>query len=84
MPATDQRATLTAADFDLPRPLPVGLDVRQAAKIADVGESTMWLAVRSGEVESRRLRGRVIIPTVPFLRLFGIDAAPVPVAPTND
>lgn len=77
MPATDQRVTLTAADFNLPRPLPVGLDVRQAAKIADVGESTMWLAVRSGEIESVKLRGRVIIPTIPFLRLFGIEPSPV-------
>ncbi|QMU98209.1 helix-turn-helix domain-containing protein [Microbacterium esteraromaticum] len=74
MPATVKPAvTLTAADFDLPNPLPVAFDVRDAAPILGVGESTMWLAVRSGEIPSIRIRGRVLIPTVPFLRMFGIE-----------
>lgn len=76
MPAIEKAVvTLTAADFDLPKPLPVAFDVRDAAPILGVGESTMWLAVRSGEVPSVRIRGRVLIPTVPFLRMFGIESS---------
>lgn len=80
------RATvaLTASDFDLPNPLPIGLDVPEAARIARIGVSTMWLAVNAGEIESVKLRGRVIIPTIPFLRLFGIEPTPVVVEHAND
>ncbi|GAB2837405.1 helix-turn-helix domain-containing protein [Microbacterium insulae] len=84
MPANKTAVALTASDFDLPLPLPVGLDVPEAAKIARIGVTTMWLAVNSGEVESVKLRGRVLIPTIPFLRKFGIEPAPVVVEPAND
>ena len=84
MPANKTAVALTASDFDLPKPLPVGLDVPEAAKIARVGVSTMWLAVNSGEIESVKLRGRVIIPTIPFLRKFGIEPTPIVVEHAND
>lgn len=84
MPATQNSAVaLTAADFDLPTPLPVGLDVPEAARIARIGVNTLWLAVRAGEVHSIKVRGRVIIPTLPFLRMFGIEPTPVNIDPSS-
>jgi len=82
-PATDT-PTITPIRLALPDPLPVYFYVPDAAKIAGIGLSTMWLAVNSGEIESVKLRGRVLIPTIPFLRMFGIEPTPVVVERAND
>lgn len=86
MPATQKTAAtqIAALRLDLPDPLPVALSVKQAAKVAHLSESTTWDAVRDGSVESLKLRGRVLIPTVPFLRRFGIEPSPVVFETTAD
>lgn len=79
MPATQKTAatSIAALRLDLPDPLPVALTVKQATKISGISESTFWDAVRDGSVESLKIRGRVLIPTLPFLRRFGIEPSPV-------
>lgn len=51
----------------------LGLSVPTAAKLAGVSPSAMYLAVERGEVASVRLCGRIIVKSVPFMRLFGLD-----------
>lgn len=70
MPATEQIATVR---LNLPDPLPVTLTVPEAAQIVRIGKNTMWDAVNDGSVPSIKLRGRVLIPTVEFLRIFGVE-----------
>lgn len=64
---------VTPVRLNLPDPLPLTLTVPAAADLAGVGKNTMWDAVNAGEVPSIRLRGRVLIPTVRFLELFGVE-----------
>lgn len=61
--------------LNLPDPLPLTLTVPEAAYRAGIGKNTMWDAVNAGEVPSIRLRGRVLIPTVRFLELFGVEVS---------
>lgn len=61
--------------LNLPDPLPLTLGVNTAAEWAGIGKNTMWDAVNAGEVPSIRLRGRVLIPTVRFLELFGVEVS---------
>lgn len=85
MPATQKTtpAAVAALRLDLPDPLPIALSVNQATQIAGVALSTMWEAVRDGSVESIKIRGRVLIPTIPFLKRFGIESSPVSVDPSS-
>lgn len=64
---------VTPVRLNLPDPLPLTLTVPAAADLAGIGKNTMWDAVNAGEVPSIRLRGRVLIPTVRFLELFGVE-----------
>jgi len=86
MPATQKTAAtqIAALRLDLPDPLPVALTVKQGTRIAGVSESTFWDAIRDGSVKSVKLRGRVLIPTLPFLRRFGIEPSPVVFETTAD
>lgn len=79
MPATQNAAAtqVAALRFDLPDPLPVAFTVRQATEITGLGESTMWDAIRDGDIHSVKIRGRVFIPTLPLLRRFGIEPSTV-------
>lgn len=70
MPAHEQIAPVR---LNLPDPLPLTLTVPVAADWAGIGKNTMWAAVNAGEVPSIRLQGRVLIPTVEFLRIFGVE-----------
>jgi len=51
----------------------LGLSVDVAAKLAGVSPSAMYLACERGEVESTRLCGRILVKSVPLMRLFGLD-----------
>jgi len=51
----------------------LALSVPAAAKLAGVSTSAMYLACERGEVESTRLCGRILVKSVPFMRLFGLD-----------
>lgn len=66
---------VTPVRLNLPDPLPLTLTVPAAADLAGIGKNTMWDAVNAGEVPSIRLRGRVLIPTVRFLELFGVEVS---------
>ena len=51
----------------------LGFSVPVAARLAGVSPSAMYLACERGEVESIRLCGRILVKSVPFMRLFGLD-----------
>lgn len=70
MPAHEQIAPVR---LNLPDPLPVTLTVPEAAQIVRIGKNTMWDAVNDGSVPSIKIRGRVLIPTVEFLRIFSVE-----------
>ena len=52
----------------------LGLSVPAAARLAGVSEAKMYQAVATGEVESVRAFGRVLVCAVPFLALFGASS----------
>lgn len=49
----------------------LALSVPAAAKLAGVSEAQMYQAAATGEVESVRAFGRVLVKAVPFLAMFG-------------
>jgi hypothetical protein len=52
----------------------LGLSVPAAARLAGVSEAKMYQAVATGEVQSVRAFGRVLVCAVPFLALFGANS----------
>ena len=48
--------------------------VSTAAMLAGTSVSAMYLACERGEVESTRLCGRILVKSVPFLAMFGVDS----------
>jgi hypothetical protein len=53
--------------------LPLALAVERAARLVGVSRSSMYAAVRRGDVETTRLNGRTVVLTVPLLQRMGID-----------
>jgi len=51
----------------------LGLSVRDAAHLAGLSSSAVYLACERGEIESTRLCGRILVLSVPFMRQFGLD-----------
>lgn len=49
----------------------LALSVPAAARLAGVSSSQMYQAAATGEVESVRAFGRVLVKAVPFLAMFG-------------
>lgn len=52
----------------------LGLSVPAAAALAGVSQAKMYQAVATGEVESVRAFGRVLVCAVPFLAMFGASS----------
>ena len=50
----------------------LALSVPMAARLANVSEAKMYQAAASGEVESVRAFGRILICAAPFLAKFGV------------
>lgn len=50
------------------------LTVPEAASLLGVGRGVGYAGVKSGEIPSVRIGGRVLVPTAPLLKLLGIDA----------
>lgn len=53
------------------------LSVDRAAAILGIGRDTAYLCVRSGEIPSIRLRGRIRVPTAALAAMLGIDTQPI-------
>ena len=53
--------------------LPLALAVERAARLVGVSRSSMYAAVKRGDVETTRLNGRTVVLTVPLLQRMGID-----------
>jgi excisionase family DNA binding protein len=53
--------------------LPPALTVEEAAALVGIGRSAGYEAVRAGALPSVRIGNRVIVPTLPLLRLLGAD-----------
>ena len=51
----------------------LAFSVPVAARLAGISPSAMYLACERGEVESTRMCGRILVKSVPFMRLFGLD-----------
>jgi hypothetical protein len=41
---------------------PLAVNVRDASKIAGIGQSTIWALIKDGKLESRMVAGRRVIP----------------------
>jgi excisionase family DNA binding protein len=52
------------------------ITVPEYAQIVGVGRNTAYESVRSGEVASIRVRGRVLVCVAPLLRKLGVGVAP--------
>lgn len=61
-------ATVRAMGEDLP----LTLGVERAARLLGVGRSSMYAAVKRGDIETMRLNGRTVVLTVPLLQRVGV------------
>lgn len=52
--------------------LPLTLGVERAARLLGVGRSSMYAAVKRGDIETMRLNGRTVVLTVPLLQRVGV------------
>jgi hypothetical protein len=41
---------------------PIAVNIPDAAKIAGIGQSTLWALIKDGKLESRKVAGRRVIP----------------------
>lgn len=53
--------------------LPLALAVERAARLIGVSRSSMYAAVKRGDIETTRLNGRTVVLTVPLLQRMGVD-----------
>lgn len=51
---------------------PPTLGVERASRILGVGRSSMYAAVKRGDIETMRLTGRTVVLTVPLLQRVGV------------
>ena len=49
------------------------ISVRETAKLLGVTPATTYTWIRSGEIPSLKLGGRIRVPTAPLARLLGMD-----------
>ena len=74
---TDRRAVQPVELHDvLPRELldlPPALSVEQVARLLRIGRNAAYEAVATGELPALRIGHRWVIPTVPILRLLGVE-----------
>lgn len=51
------------------------MSVERAAAVLGIGRDTAYLCVRSGEIPSLRLRGRIRIPTAALAGMLGVHTS---------
>jgi excisionase family DNA binding protein len=56
---------------------PLTLTVEQAGQVLGIGRSTAYELVRTGEIESIRLRRRIVVPIGALAELLGVSPAEV-------
>ena len=54
-------------DFSVP--------VEVAGKALNMAKNAAYRAVKSGEIPSVKIKGKIIVPTAPLRRMLGIDEA---------
>lgn len=54
-------------------PLPLGLNVAESQPITRLGRDATYAAIERGEIHSIRVGRRIVIPTIPLLRQYGIE-----------
>ncbi|MGH8887877.1 MAG: helix-turn-helix domain-containing protein [Egibacteraceae bacterium] len=55
--------------------LPPTLTVKHAARLCGIGRNAAYEAVAAGELPGVRIGRRWVVPTVPLLRLLGVEVA---------
>ncbi|MGH8895445.1 MAG: helix-turn-helix domain-containing protein [Egibacteraceae bacterium] len=55
--------------------LPPTLTVGEAARLYGIGRNAAYEAVAAGELPALRIGRRWVVPTVPLLRLLGVEVA---------
>lgn len=65
--AHDRRVRVLGAE------LPLTLGVEQAARLVGVARSSMYAAVKRGDVPTTRINGRTVVLTVPLLEQIGLE-----------
>lgn len=65
--AHDVRVSVLGAD------LPLTLGVERAARLVGIARSSMYAAVKRGDVPATRINGRTVVLTVPLLKQLGVE-----------
>jgi hypothetical protein len=63
--------------------LPLTLGVEHAARLVGVARSSMYAAVKRGDVPAARINGRTVVLTVPLLEQMGVPIETAGQAPTD-
>ena len=63
--------------------LPLALGVERAARLVGIGRSSMYAAIKRGEIPTARINGRIVVLTVPLLERMGLEVEPTTHAPLN-
>ena len=53
--------------------LPLTLGVERAARLVGVGRSSMYAAIKRGDIPTTSINGRTVVLTVPLLRRMGLE-----------
>jgi hypothetical protein len=56
--------------------LPLTLGVERAARLVGIGRSSMYAAVKRGDIPTARINGRIVVLTVPLLERMGLEIEP--------
>lgn len=51
------------------------ITVDETRRVLRVGRNAMYDAIKRGEIETMRIGKRIVVPTAPLRRRFGLDAA---------
>lgn len=53
--------------------LPLTLGVERAARMVGIGRSSMYAAIKRGDIPTTRINGRIVVLTVPLLHRMGVE-----------
>lgn len=54
-------------------PLPLNLNVAESQGITRLGRDATYAAIERGDIHAIRVGRRIVIPTIPLLRQYGIE-----------
>jgi excisionase family DNA binding protein len=63
--------------------LPLTLGVERAARLVGIGRSSMYAAVKRGDIPATRINGRIAMLTVPLLKRMGLETDATAWAPSD-